>query len=124
VCVGVGVSVVSCFKIVLVLVSVRLFSFCVLCGHALQLVWFASSWYVPGRQRSDDCPTQCSAYAPGTDTQSARLAEPDTDCVNCGQVPHASVDRANSSVSQGVHGILPTATLIVPIVAPAQATQL
>ncbi len=63
-----------------------------LSGQALQLVWSAASWNVPGGQRRAACPGPSSAYAPGTETQAARLAEPSGDCVSAGQSPHASAE--------------------------------
>lgn len=90
-----------------------------LSGQGLQPVWFASSWYAPGGQSSAACPT-LAAYAPGTDTHAARLAEPAGDCVSAGQAPHASAETLYSPAAQGVHATLPTAALTVP---PAQATQ-
>jgi hypothetical protein len=63
----------------------------VLSGQGLQLVWFGASWYAPGGQSSAACPT-LAAYAPGTDTQAARLAEPAGDCVSAGSgSPAASI---------------------------------
>jgi hypothetical protein len=86
----------------------------------LQLVLFASSWNVPGGHRRAACPAPSTAYAPGTDTQAARLAEPAGDSVSAGQATHASVETLYSPAAHGVHATLPTATLIAP---PAHATQ-
>ena len=87
----------------------------------MQLVWFASSWYVPGGQRRAACPAPSSAYAPGTDTQAARLAEPADDCVSAGQASHASAATLYLPASQSRHVVATDTPIVVEYLPAAQS---